>query len=150
MAKVHFAPYSAIKYVGSKAKDFNTSLARPKPTLKKGDIVIVLKKDAFNLVSKGYGEFVAVDTIEFKKGDIETAAKIEALEAEVTTLQAEVARLHGENAALLLELATTPECCGAKDTAVDEAFGAMPEVLPESLEIVLDDVVLDETEEKSE
>lgn len=73
MAKVHFAPYSAVKYVGSKAKELSTSLARPKPILKKGDIVVVEKKDAFNLVTKGYGDFVFVDEIEFKKGDVERA-----------------------------------------------------------------------------
>ena len=67
MAKVYYEPYKAIKYVGTKAKVFNTSLARPKPTLKKGDIVIVDKVSAFNLVNKGFGDFVYEDTIEFTK-----------------------------------------------------------------------------------
>lgn len=107
MAKVHFAPYSAIKYVGSKAKDFNTSLARPKPTLKKGDIVIVEKKDAFNLVSKGFGEFVTVDAIEFKKADVANE-----LEDEVLRLMDENTKL---NAELLVALALL-----AKDTANED------------------------------
>lgn len=144
MAKVHFAPYSAIKYIGSKAKDFNTSLARPKPTLKKGDIVIVEKKDAFNLVSKGFGEFVAVDDIEFTKKDSENADAINELENEIIRLTDDNARLESQNAALLLELAAVPECCASNDAAIDEAFGALPEVAPESLDIILDDTPTEE------
>jgi hypothetical protein len=80
MATVHFAPYSAIKYIGSKAKVFHTSLARPKPKLKKGDIVIVDKKTAFNLVHKGFGEFELVEEISFVKADTQSAARIKELE----------------------------------------------------------------------
>ena len=69
MAKVHFAPQCAIKYIGSKAKVFNTSIARPKPLLKKGDIIIVDKKTASNLVTKGFGEFKNVEEISFTKGE---------------------------------------------------------------------------------
>ena len=58
MAKVHFAPYCAIVYVGSKTKELSTSLARPKPIIKRGDIVIVDKKDAHNFVNKGFGQVV--------------------------------------------------------------------------------------------
>ena len=131
MAKVHFAPYSAIKYVGSKAKDFNTSLARPKPTLKKGDIVIVEKKDAFNLVSKGYGEFVMVDEIEFKKADIENADALRELEDENIKLTEENAKL---NAELLVALASlTKENTMDEETELEEAFGTVPEVAPEPL-----------------
>ncbi|MGB3988532.1 MAG: hypothetical protein WBK67_02445 [Minisyncoccales bacterium] len=135
MAKVHFAPYSAIKYVGSKAKDFNTSLARPKPTLKKGDIVIVEKKDAFNLVSKGYGEFVMVDEIAFLKADIENADALKELEDEVLRLTEENAKL---NAELLVALASLAEENTISEDAeleaeLEEAFGTVPEVAPETL-----------------
>ena len=80
MAKVHFAPSCAIKYVGSKAKVFNTSIARPKPLLKKGDIIIVDKKTAFNLTMKGFGEFVEVDAISFTKSDSATQEQMQTLE----------------------------------------------------------------------
>ena len=76
MAKVYFGPYRAIKYIGSKAKDLHTSLARPKPRLKKGDIVIVDRKTAFNLAHKGFGEFEDVDSIEFVKTDVKIFEKI--------------------------------------------------------------------------
>ena len=79
MAKVHFAPSCAIKYVGSKAKVFNTSVARPKPVLKKGDIVIVDKKTAFNLTTKGFGEFVMVEKINFNKADVASEEKLQSL-----------------------------------------------------------------------
>jgi len=83
MAKVHFAPNSAIKYVGSKAKVFDTSLARPKPTIKKGDIIIVDKRTAFNLTHKGFGDFKEVDSIEFVKSDVHTAETISKLKEEL-------------------------------------------------------------------
>lgn len=111
MAKVHFAPFSAIKYVGSKAKVFNTSLARPKPTLKKGDIVIVDKKTAFNLVHKGFGEFSDVTEIEFIKGDVQAAQDMEAMaekckafEDENNSLFAKLADATGEITKLKEEL----------------------------------------------
>ena len=88
MAKVHFAPFNAIKYVGSKAQVFHTSLARPKPTLKKGDIIIVDKVTAFNLVNKGFGEFVKVEEIEFA-----TAKRLEELELENKTLKEELDKM---------------------------------------------------------
>jgi len=91
MAKVYYEPYKAIKYVGTKAKVFNTSLARPKPTLKKGDIVIVDKVTAFNLVNKGFGEFVSVDAIEFVKADKENAEIVEQLQDENEKLKEELA-----------------------------------------------------------
>ena len=90
MAKVHFAPYSAIKYVGAKAKDFNTSLARPKPKLVKGDIIIVDKKTAFNLTHKGFGEYENVELIEFVKADKETAATILELQQKIESLENEL------------------------------------------------------------
>lgn len=128
MAKVHFAPYSAVKYVGSKAKELSTSLARPKPILKKGDIVVVEKKDAFNLVTKGYGDFVFVDAIEFKKGDTETVAMMDALEAGQKSLQE-----HNEKLAHELEVALA-KLAESKDKEIDEAFGVVPETKPESAE----------------
>jgi hypothetical protein len=94
MAKVYFAPFSAIKYIGAKAKVFNTYLASPKPTLKKGDILIVDKVTAFNLVKKGFGEFVDVADIEFSKADVQRVDK---------------------------------------DNEIDEAFGIVSEIAPDTL-----------------
>jgi hypothetical protein len=99
MATVHFAPYSAIKYIGSKAKVFHTSLARPKPKLKKGDIVIVDKKTAFNLVHKGFGEFELVEDISFVKADIQRAEELQKeieTEVEETTSEDVVAEDNGK------------------------------------------------------
>lgn len=89
MAKVHFAPYEAIKYVGSKSKEFSASLARPKPTLKKGDIIIVDKKTAFNLTVKGFGEFVEVEDISFTKSDIATEIYISELKEKLKAYENE-------------------------------------------------------------
>lgn len=93
MAKVHFAPSVAIRYVGAKQKEFAHSLARPKPVLKRGDIVIVDKKTAFNLVQKGYDQFVNVDEIEFVKANAETAETIKELKSDNETLKARIAEL---------------------------------------------------------
>ena len=87
MAKVFFEPLCAVKYTGSKAKEFLYSLARPKPFLKKGDIVIVSRKDSFNLVSKGHGEFVSVDKIEFVKADTQASQTISELKEQIKTLE---------------------------------------------------------------
>lgn len=80
MARVYFGPNAAIKYVGAKPKEFTHSLARPKPVLKKGDIVIVNKRTAFNQVKKGFGNFTEVDEISFVKADKDTASKLQELE----------------------------------------------------------------------
>lgn len=80
MAKVYFAPNRAIKYIGSRVKEFHISLARPKPKLKKGDIVIVDKKTAFNLVHKGFDEFETADSIEFVKADTKNAEALTELD----------------------------------------------------------------------
>ena len=106
MAKVYYEPYKAIKYVGTKAKVFNTSLARPKPTLKKGDIVVVDKVTAFNLVNKGFGDFVNEEKIEFVKADKELSEKL--------------AYLEEENAKLKEELATALELIMPEDDAQDD------------------------------
>ena len=90
MAQVYFAPFRAIKYVGAKAKTLQISLARPKPTLKKGDIAIVDKVTAFNLVNKGFGEFVDVDEIFFTKMDNEKAIMLDMLVAENEKLKQEL------------------------------------------------------------
>jgi len=100
MAKVYFAPYSAIKYVGTKAKVLNTSLARPKPKLVKGDIVIVDKKVAFNLVHKGFDEFVSVDEISFVKADVSSEQKIKALVEKTQALENEIHSLFSKNVEL--------------------------------------------------
>ena len=91
MAKVYYEPYKAIKYVGTKAKVLNTSLARPKPTLKKGDIVIVDHVTAFNLVNKGFGDFIFEKDIEFVKADKELSQKLSILQEENEKLKEELA-----------------------------------------------------------
>ena len=80
MAKVYFGPYKAVKYVGTKAKELSTSLARPKPVLKKGDIVIVDKRQASNMTLKGFGEFELIDEITFVKKDKDIATFISEIE----------------------------------------------------------------------
>jgi hypothetical protein len=127
MAKVHFAPFSAIKYIGSKAKVFNTSLARPKPTLKRGDIVIVDKKTAFNLVHKGFGEFADVTEIEFVKGDAQAAQDMEAMaekckafEDENNSLFSRLADATGEITKLKEELLLALSPLADEDTLLDD------------------------------
>lgn len=71
MSKVHFAPNSAIRYIGKERQEFSTSLARPKPILEHGDIVIVDKRTAFNLTHKGFGEFEMVEEIDFSQAKAE-------------------------------------------------------------------------------
>lgn len=80
MATVHFAPNKVVKYIGSKSKEFSISVARPKPILKKGDMVVVSHKIAFNLVHKGFGEFIEVDNISFTKADLALKKRVEELE----------------------------------------------------------------------
>ncbi|MDQ7044726.1 MAG: hypothetical protein Q9M40_07065 [Sulfurimonas sp.] len=109
MAKVHFAPNCAIKYVGSKAKVFNTSVARPKPTLKKGDIIIVDKKTAFNLVTKGFGEFVNVDEISYTKADTKVEVELQDLRDELDAYKNENNALFMKNVELTKLLAEDKE-----------------------------------------
>jgi hypothetical protein len=87
MAKVHFLPYCAVKYVGSNLKELAVSTARPKPILKKGDLVIVDKRMGFNLVKKGFDQFEPVKDISFVKADKEAFIKIENLETLVLKLE---------------------------------------------------------------
>lgn len=70
MSQLYFAPFSAVKYVGEEPKEFAHSLARPKPTLKKGDIVVVEKKTAHILVTRGFGDFVEVDNVELANAKV--------------------------------------------------------------------------------
>jgi len=87
MATVHFAPYHAVKYVGPKSKELHVSLARPKPILKKGDIVITTKRDAFNLTKKGFGEFEEVQEISFVKADKSAQSEISSLKEKILDLE---------------------------------------------------------------
>lgn len=96
MAKVHFAPNCAVKYVGAESQVFNTSLARPKPKMNKGDILIVDRKTAFNLVQKGFGLFVDVEDIKFIKEEKEAAQRIEELELQVSKLTQEIEQYKAE------------------------------------------------------
>lgn len=96
MATVHFAPYKAVKYVGSKAKELTTSSARPKPILKKGDIVIVDKRTGFNMVHKGFGLYEDVENISFVKADKETAATIQELQEKIASLNEEIELLQSQ------------------------------------------------------
>lgn len=127
MAKVHFAPHSAIKYLGSKTKVFHTSLARPKPKLVKGDIVIVDKKTAFNLVRKGFEEFAYVESIEFFKKDsidAKSASKVieelEAYKAENISLFSRLVTSQEENQKLLAQIDAKPK---GIINATKDAFG---------------------------
>lgn len=76
MSKVHFEPNSAIRYIGKEQKEFTTSLARPKPIMEHGDILIVDKRVAFNLTQKGFGEFEMVEEIHVYKATENTNASI--------------------------------------------------------------------------
>lgn len=121
MATVHFAPSCAIKYVGSKGKVFTTSLARPKPTLKKGDIIIVDKKVAFNLVTKGFGEFVNVDEISFTKSDTATQESIDAMQEKLAAFENENNDLFAKNVELAKQLDTlNQELLAANALLLDE------------------------------
>lgn len=90
MAKVHFAPYSAIKYTGRKNKEFGYSLARPEPILSCGDIVIVDEATAHNLVRNPFEEFVGVQSIAFKSKDIR---ELESHEETLAALKEDNAKL---------------------------------------------------------
>ena len=104
MAKVYYEPYKAIKYVGTKAKVLNTSLARPKPILKKGDIVIVDHVTAFNLVNKGFGDFVYVDIIEFVKSDVRAADELVSIKEKLVAFENENNELFAKNVELTKQL----------------------------------------------
>jgi hypothetical protein len=109
MAKVHFAPNSAIRYIGTETKEFTTSLARPKPLLKKGDIVIVDRRTAFNLVHKGFGEYENVEAIGFSKDAVAHAEYAKELEEANAALTTENSALKVELAEALKLLAQEPE-----------------------------------------
>lgn len=89
MAKVHYAPYEAVKYVGKKAKEFKHSTARPRPTLKRGDFAIVDRRTAFTLVEKGFGEFERAQEIAFVKADQKANDRIEELQAYIDELESD-------------------------------------------------------------
>lgn len=124
MAKVFFGPYAAIKYVGAKSKELAVSVARPKPKLKKGDIVILDKRSAFNLTKKGFGEFEEVKDISFVKADTETVKKISELEALVLELQEANAKLVEENESLK----PTEDKTDEQDTTKDMQEESIPQV----------------------
>jgi len=109
MAKVHFAPNSAIKYIGSKHKEFTSSLDRPKPMLKKGDIVIVDKRTSFNLVTKGFGEFIVVEDIEFVKADTKAVKELEDLKEQLAAFKNENNNLFSKNVELTKYISALPK-----------------------------------------
>lgn len=86
MGKVCFQPYYAIKYIKDEPKEFVHSLARPKPVLEKGDVVIVDKRTAFNLVQKGFGEFEMVDSIEIASSDEADSVVVQEIETLLHTV----------------------------------------------------------------
>lgn len=90
MAKVHFAPYSAIKYTGRKNREFGYSLARPEPILSCGDIVIVDDTTAHNLINSPFSEFEWVKDIAFKGKD---RREIESYEETLAALKEDNAKL---------------------------------------------------------
>ena len=71
MAKLYFAPSSAVKYVGKEPKEFAYSTVRPKPILENGDIVVVDKKTAHTLVTKGFGDFEEVESIRLANSKVD-------------------------------------------------------------------------------
>lgn len=113
MAKVHFIPYCAVKYVGAKTKELAVSTARPKPVLKKGDIVIVDKRMAFNLVKKGFEQFKEVEEISFTKNTVELEEEILALKESNEILKKENAQL--EDALSFFDLVSTDETKNVND-----------------------------------
>jgi len=86
MATLHFNPYKAVRYIGKATKVLETSIARPKPVIKKGDILIVDKKTAHNFVKRGFGQFEDVENITLDK-DIKYKKEIEKLKQELETLK---------------------------------------------------------------
>lgn len=112
MAKVYFGPYRAVKYTGKKHKELSTSMARPKPVLKRGDIVILEKRSAFNKVNKGFEEFEYVDEIEFVKADKEAANMITELERRNDELASENAALSEMVESLTRQLETSEDVGG--------------------------------------
>lgn len=104
MAAVHFAPYAAVKYTGTKATEFSISTARPKPTLKRGDIMIVDKRTAFNLTHKGFGNYEEVEEIKFIKADVQRKQELKAVTEKFEAVTAENHALFEKNVALVEEL----------------------------------------------
>ncbi len=65
--KVHFKPFGALRYTGIKPSEFAYSTARPKPTLNRGDIVIVSKLDAYNIGKNRFSPFEEVKLIDIEQ-----------------------------------------------------------------------------------
>lgn len=106
MATVHFAPNVAVKFVGNKPKEFAYSLARPKPILKSGDIVIVDEKTAFALLKRGFGEFKKVDEISFIKKDVESQGYLNQAVEERDAFAFQNNELFSKNVELIKEINT--------------------------------------------
>lgn len=97
MATVYFKPSAAVRYMGRKQKEFPLSLARPRPKLRLGDIVIVDRATAYKLTKKGFGEFEQVESIDFVKKEAEEYLHTLEMEAKVEALTEENERLAAQN-----------------------------------------------------
>ena len=90
MKKLYFSPAVAARYIGDDGKDFAASLARPKPILNHGDIVITDKRTAYNLINKGFGQYESVESIEIPDVD-ELISENKHLKNECERLKSELA-----------------------------------------------------------
>jgi len=111
MAKVHFAPNCIVKYIGENPKEFTHSLARPRPILSKGDLVVVDKRTCFNLTVKGFGEFEEIKELSILDENIDTFEAFEQQKEELEKLRGEVKTLEELNISLLesLEALNAPQ-----------------------------------------
>jgi len=114
MSNLHFAPNSAIRYIGKKSKEFVHSLARPKPIVKPDDIIIVSKKTANTLVTRGFGDFEYVTEIELT--DNKTLAEFDDCKKLHDELVREIEASNTKNAEFTKEL----KACNTKNADVEK------------------------------
>jgi len=144
MKKVHFSPLCAIRYVGDEPKEFSASLARPKPVLEYGDIVILDKRTAYNLV-KGLGQYESVEAIEIPDAD-ELLDECERLKGENKHLNDECERLKGELAKALEFLSVDDETVNTDEVPPVDETANTDEVPPVDETVNTDEVPpVDET-----
>ena len=138
--KLYYAPAVAVEYIGADGKDFAASLARPKPMLNCGDIVITDNRTAYNLINKGFGQYKSVESIEIPDMD-KLLAENKHLNNERERLNNECEHLNNECEHLKGELAKALEFLSDDETTIEEV------VIPEtgSDETTTEEVVIPET-----
>lgn len=155
--KIFFLPNVAIEYIGDKEQEFSRSLARPKPIVKKGDVVIMDKVNAYNIVKmfptlwkKVEGECVEVaNDEELKLAVEELEERVEELESENEELAEVVAKIDLEEQESEEDEATLPiedentldDILQARESFVRKAD--LKAYAKESFEIELEDGTLD-------